>query len=150
MFKFYVRAVRYFVFSLFLFFYLLLFTSPYTFPEVKWGHTQNFDPIGPTVLTFIGYKQTNKHPDTQSIYINIDCNILFVKLFPNKFLSVLDLKLFYNLKCISCTHCTTLFQLLYTVKITQPPPFFKLCFPFFRVYLFSFCLVPRPPSLLAK
>ena len=29
---------------------------------------KNLGPIGLAVLTFVGYKQTNKHPDKQSIY----------------------------------------------------------------------------------
>ena len=28
--------------------------------EVTWGHTKNLGPIGSAVLTFIGYKQTDR------------------------------------------------------------------------------------------
>ena len=33
---------------------------------------KNLGPIGSAVLTFIGYKQTNRHPDRQVKYIYID------------------------------------------------------------------------------
>ena len=34
---------------------------------VKWCHTTNLGPIGSAVLTFIGYKLTDKHPDKKHI-----------------------------------------------------------------------------------
>ena len=34
-----------------------------------WSLTQNLDPIGSAVLTFIGYKWKNKQTDKQSIFI---------------------------------------------------------------------------------
>ena len=34
-----------------------------------WGPTQDLAPIGYAVLTFIEYKQTDKHPDKQRIHI---------------------------------------------------------------------------------
>jgi len=34
-----------------------------------WGPTQDLAPIVYAVLTFIEYKQTDKHPDKQSIHI---------------------------------------------------------------------------------
>ena len=37
-----------------------------------WGPTKNFGRIGSAVLTFIGYKQTNKQTDRQAKYIYID------------------------------------------------------------------------------
>ena len=39
-------------------------------PWVMWGPTQNLDLIGSAVLTFIGYKQTNKQTEKKSIYID--------------------------------------------------------------------------------
>ena len=53
------------------------FDDSQTFPGVMRGPTKNLGPIGSAVLTFIGYKQTNKQPnkqtnrqtDKQSIYI---------------------------------------------------------------------------------
>ena len=48
---------------------LLKFDHPKTFPGGTGGPTKNIDLIGSAVLTFIGYKQTHKHPDKQSIYI---------------------------------------------------------------------------------
>ena len=37
----------------------LSFDQTLTFPAVMSGPTQNLDPIGSAVLTFIGHKQTN-------------------------------------------------------------------------------------------
>ena len=34
--------------------------------------TQNFGPIGSAVLTFIGYKQTNRQTDKLNLYIDED------------------------------------------------------------------------------
>jgi len=84
MFKFYVRAVRYFVFSLFYFFicYFLQVHKPSLgsskVPHKIWTRS---------VQPFWRLLDTNKQTNTQTsrVYINIDCNILFVKLFPNKF-----------------------------------------------------------------
>ena len=36
------------------------FDHPYTFPGVTWGHSKNLGPIGSAVLTFIGYKHTDR------------------------------------------------------------------------------------------
>ena len=51
------------------------YEHPKTFPGVMCGPTQNLGTIGSAVFTFIGYKktkkQTNRHPDKQSIYIDI-------------------------------------------------------------------------------
>ena len=35
-----------------------------------WGLTLNLDPIGSAVLTFTGYKQTNKQIDRQAEYVD--------------------------------------------------------------------------------
>ena len=40
------------------------------FPEVTRGPTKNLDPIGSAVLTFIGYKQTDKQTDKPNLYID--------------------------------------------------------------------------------
>ena len=32
--------------------------------------TKNLGPIGSAVFTFIGYKQTNRHPDKPNLYID--------------------------------------------------------------------------------
>ncbi len=47
---------------------ILMFHKP--IPMVMWGPTQNLGLIGSAVLTFIGYKQTNKHPDKPNLYID--------------------------------------------------------------------------------
>ena len=51
---------------------------------VTWGPTQNLGPIGSAVLTFIGYKQTNKHPnkktDRQAKFI-LRCDLHVIELF---------------------------------------------------------------------
>ena len=39
-------------------------------PRGMWGPTKTLCPIGSAVLAFIGYKQTNKHPDKQSMHID--------------------------------------------------------------------------------
>ena len=40
--------------------------------------TKNLGTIGSAVLTFIGNKQTNRHPDKQSLYIEVkfDCSVI--------------------------------------------------------------------------
>ena len=43
-----------------------MFANPQTFPGVTRGQTKNLGPICSAVLTFMGYKQTDK----QSIYID--------------------------------------------------------------------------------
>ena len=54
---------------------------PKLFPGVIWGPTQNLGSIGSAVLTFIGYKQTDKQTDKQSLYIDVMCDaILKLKL----------------------------------------------------------------------
>ena len=40
--------------------------------------TKNLGPIGLAVLTFIGYKQTNRHPDKQNLYIDISLLFLYL------------------------------------------------------------------------
>ena len=44
-----------------------------TYHRVMWGPLQNLGPIGSAFMTFIGYKQTNRHPNKQSIYIDYRC-----------------------------------------------------------------------------
>ena len=36
-----------------------------------WGPTQNLSLIGSAVLTFIGYKQTSKHPTREAKYFSM-------------------------------------------------------------------------------
>ena len=36
------------------------------------SHKKNLGPIGSAVLTFIGYKQTDRHPDKLNLYIDIE------------------------------------------------------------------------------
>ena len=45
------------------------FDHLYIFHGDRWSHTKNLDPIGSAVLTFIGYKGTDKHTDKQSTFI---------------------------------------------------------------------------------
>ena len=40
-----------------------------TFSGEMWSTTQNFDPIGSAVLTFIGYEQTDKQTNRQAKFI---------------------------------------------------------------------------------
>ena len=42
------------------------FKHLYTFPRVMRGPQQNSGPKGSAVLTFIGYKESEKHQDTQT------------------------------------------------------------------------------------
>ena len=42
------------------------FDHPWAFPWVMWGLTKNLGPIGPDVLTFIGYRQTTKQTPKQT------------------------------------------------------------------------------------
>ena len=44
-----------------------------------WGPAQNLGPIGLAVLTFIGYKQTDKQTDRQAKFIYRLNKYLFVK-----------------------------------------------------------------------
>ena len=41
-----------------------------TFPGITRGYTTNLDPIGSAVLTFIGYKRTDKQTDKPNLYID--------------------------------------------------------------------------------
>jgi len=45
---------------------------------VTWGPTKNLDPIGSAVLTFIGYKQTDKQTDKPNLYIDGEYLIMFI------------------------------------------------------------------------
>ena len=53
-----------------------LFFAILTIHNLPWGHVRshkkNLCPIGSAVLTFIGYKQTDRHHDKQRIYIQIN------------------------------------------------------------------------------
>ena len=49
-----------------------------------WGPTQNLDPIGSAVLTFLGYKQTNRHPEKEIIYIVKSANFFAIVLYCTK------------------------------------------------------------------
>ena len=51
-----------------------------------WGPTKNLGPIGSAALTFIEYKQTNRHPDNKSIYIKMkNLSLLFFILSGTRF-----------------------------------------------------------------
>ena len=43
------------------------------FPRVTWGTTHNLGPIGSAVLTFIGYKRTDRKAKYIYIYVSIFC-----------------------------------------------------------------------------
>ena len=49
--------------------------------NLSWGHVRShakFNPIGSAILTFIGYKQRNEHPDKQNIFIEEEEDLVFL------------------------------------------------------------------------
>ena len=40
-----------------------------SFTNLPWGHVRSHTTFGLSLLTFIGYKQTNKQTDKKSLYI---------------------------------------------------------------------------------
>ena len=99
---------------------------------VTWCPTKNLGPIGSAVLTFIGYKQTDRHPNTQTdkpnLYIDIDVYDLSIDI--NKCLN------FYLNNCYifqnSRVQCHT------TVKIKSNLEFYLLYNKDLRSYLFVY------------
>ena len=48
------------------------------FPGVTRDPTKNVGPSGSAVLAFIGYKQTNRHPDKPNLFIDISLLFLYL------------------------------------------------------------------------
>ena len=70
-------------------FKILIIHKPLSFPRATWGPTQNLGLIGSAVLTFFGYKQTDKlkfYIDNLTLPPNIRLHIIKVKnnIFLNK------------------------------------------------------------------